>query len=72
MVRFIIGDGKFLKPLYIVKHGRGLPSPLFPILLTCPPPLFFQFVSPSPYTSLLRPTPIPNVLSVVLFLLLNG
>ena len=61
MVRFIIGDGKFLKPLYIVKHGRGLPSPLF-----------FQFVSPSPYTSLLRPTPIPNVLSVVLFLLLNG
>ena len=55
---FIIGNGKFLKSLYIV--GRGVLTPLFyedpPILPT--PLSFSNFVQPP--ISLSSPTPTPH------------
>ena len=65
------GEGNFLKSLHIV--GRGVLTPYFmkAPYIVCPLPLF-QILSTSPPTSLSPETPTSTVLSVVLFLWLNG
>ena len=68
-----MGDGKFFKSLYIV--GRGLLTPLFyKDPLSWLSPTFSNFVQPpSPFPQFpVSPIPTRTVLSVVLFLLLNG
>ena len=74
-VDFIMGGGGgFLKSLYIVGRGGANPPYFMKTPLYCLPH-FFKFCPPaSPPTSLSppTPTPTPTVLSVVLFLWLNG
>ena len=66
--------GKFLVSLHSWQRGSNLPFyEDSPILLPPPSRLLFQMLSnPLSPTSLSPPTSIPTVLSVVLFLWLNG
>ena len=64
------GDGKFLKSLYIVGTGGANSLILWRPSLYCLYSLFQ--VLPTPPTSLSPQTLIPNALSVVMFLWLNG